>query len=541
MDNTLKKNRVCEVTAEDITTEGAGIGRIDGAVVFVPDLLPGESARVKIIKAAKKYFVARVEERWNTSPARREPPCAVFKRCGGCTLMHMNYESQLELKRNRVQECLARIGGVKTEKLYIEGSEKELCYRGKAALPVREQKGEVCIGGFAARSHEVINTARCMLQPQKADVLIEALREWMKKYGISAYDENRHRGFVRHIVIRVMSDGKAMAAVVINADSVPHEKELADMMILAGADCVLLNINKRRTNVILGENTRTLAGEPRLTERICGVELRISLHTFLQVNHAQCEKLYEKAAEFLEPKPHETIADLYCGAGSITLFLAPKCRKIYGIEVVPQAIEDARYNAELNRADNVSFICADAGKGFSCIAREAELDAIVVDPPRKGLDSDVISQIAACGANRVVYVSCDPATLARDVKLFSEKAFVLRRVAAVDMFPQTTHVETVVLLSKLKSTQHIEVQLNMDELDLTAAESKATYEEIKAYVLEKHGLKVSSLYISQVKRKCGLDVGQNYNLSKKEEVKVPQCPPEKETAIMEALKHFQMI
>ena len=261
----------------------------------------------------------------------------------------------------------------------------------------------------------------------------------------------------------------------------------------------------------------------------------------MQVNHAQCEKLYEKAAEFLEPKPHETIADLYCGAGSITLFLAPKCRKIYGIEVVPQAIEDARYNAELNRADNVSFICADAGKGFSCIAREAELDAIVVDPPRKGLDSDVISQIAACGANRVVYVSCDPATLARDVKLFSEKGFVLRRVAAVDMFPQTTHVETVVLLSKLKSTQHIEVQLNMDELDLTAAESKATYEEIKAYVLEKHGLKVSSLYISQVKRKCGLDVGQNYNLSKKEEVKVPQCPPEKETAIMEALKHFQMI
>lgn len=448
MDNTLKKNRICEITAEDITTEGAGIGRIDGAVVFVPDLLPGERAQVKIIKAAKKYFVAKVQQRLDTSPSRREPPCAVFKRCGGSTLMHMTYESQLELKRKRVKECLARIGGVELEQLNIEKSEKELCYRGKAALPVREQNGKVCIGGFAARSHEVIDTERCLLQPQKADVLIQALREWMDKYAIRAYDEKNHSGFVRHIVVRVTSEGRAMAAVVVNADSVPHEKELGEIMTSAGADCVLLNVNKRRTNVILGEKTRTLVGNDRVTERICGVELKISLHTFLQVNHAQCEKLYEKAAEFLQPKSDEIIADLYCGAGSITLFLAPKCKKIYGIEVVPQAIQDANKNAELNKIDNAHFICADAGEGFSRIAEQVRPDAIVVDPPRKGLAPDVISQIAACGAGRVVYVSCDPATLARDVKLFSDVGFKLRRAAAVDMFPQTTHVESVVLLSR---------------------------------------------------------------------------------------------
>lgn len=446
----LEKNQICEITVRDLTTEGAGVGSVDGSVVFAKGLLPGEKARVKIIKAAKRYAVARVEQMLDSSSDRREPPCDVFKRCGGCTLMHMSYQSQLEFKRRHVRDCMKRIGGVEIELPEILASEKELCYRGKAALPVRNQNGNVRIGGFAQRSHEVIDTRRCLLQPEKADKIVNALRKWMEEFKISAYDEGRHTGLVRHIVVRVTSESEAMAAVVINANRIPHETELVKALSSAGADSILINVNRQRTNVILGDETRLLSGAERLEENICGVTLKISLHTFLQVNHSQCERLYALAAEFLAPKQYETIADLYCGAGAITLYLAGMCRAIYGIEVVPQAIEDAISNAQANRITNAKFLCADCDEGFSIIAREAKLDAVVVDPPRKGLAGGVVRQIAQCGAGRIVYISCDPATLARDVKLFHEYGFEVERVQAVDMFPQTTHVECVVLMSRVE-------------------------------------------------------------------------------------------
>ena len=304
----------------------------------------------------------------------------------------------------------------------------------------------------------------------------------------------------------------------------------------------MLGVNTTRGNVILGERYRTLWGDAALTDTLCGHRFRLSVPSFYQVNREQAEVLYRRAVDYAGLTGQELVLDLYCGAGTITLTMADRARKVIGAEIVAPAVENARENARLNGVQNAEFLCADAGQAAAELARKGlHPDVICVDPPRKGLAPDVIEAIGQMAPQRVVYVSCDPATLGRDIKLFATLGYQPLRATAVDMFPGTAHVETVVLLSKLNTKQHIEVELNLDELDLTSAESKATYDEIKAYVLEKHGLKVSSLYISQVKRKYGLDVGQNYNLSKKEDAKVPQCPPEKEAAIMDALKHFQMI
>ena len=305
---------------------------------------------------------------------------------------------------------------------------------------------------------------------------------------------------------------------------------------------VVLSVNQEKTNVILGKTQRCLWGQDYLEDTLCGLTFRLSVPSFYQVNREQAEVLYGRALAFAGLTGRETVLDLYCGIGTITLVMARQAGRAIGAEVIPAAVEDAKANAARNEVTNAEFLCADAAQAAQTLAdRGLRPDVICVDPPRKGLAPAVIDAIVQMAPQRLVYVSCDPATLARDVKRMEEQGYVLQRAEAVDLFPRTAHVETVVLLSKLNAKQHIEVELNLDELDLTAAESKATYDEIKAYVLEKYGLKVSSLYISQVKRKCGLDVGQNYNLSKKEDAKVPQCPPEKEAAIMDALKHFQMI
>ena len=305
---------------------------------------------------------------------------------------------------------------------------------------------------------------------------------------------------------------------------------------------VVINMNRAQNNVILGSSCRTLYGKDTIEDSLCGVRVALSPLSFYQVNRQAAQKLYELAAELADFRGDELLVDLYCGAGTIGLSMAGKVRELVGVEIVPDAVENARENARNCGAVNARFLCADAKEAAAQLAREGlRPDVVVVDPPRKGCDSEVLRAIAQMGPERLIYISCNSASLARDCKELAALGYRLEVAAPVDLFPRTAHVETVVLLSKLNTKQHIEVELNLDELDLTAAESKATYDEIKAYVLEKYGLKVSSLYISQIKRKCGLDVGQNYNLSKKEDAKVPQCPPEKEAAIIEALKHFQMI
>ena len=411
----------------------------------------------------------------------------------------------------------------------------------RRSIPSR-RTGE--IGFYRARTHEVIDTRECLLVKPEADAAAEAVRQYMRDFRAAGYDERTGRGLLRHVYVRSNTKGESLICLLVNGKRLPHEAELVERLRRACPKAVgiVLGENTRRDNVILGERYRTLWGADRLEDVLCGRVFRLSVPSFYQVNREQAERLYAKAIEYAQLTGEETVLDLYCGAGTITLALASHAKRVLGAEIVPEAIDDARENAARSGVENAEFFCGDASDVAKKLAQEnLRPDVITVDPPRKGLAEDVVESIARMQPERVVYVSCDSATMARDVKRFAALGYRAVRACAVDLFPRADHVETVVLLSKLKVDHHIEIELKMDELDLTAAESKATYDEIKAYVLNKYGLKVSQLYIAQIKRKCGIIERKNYNVSKKEDAKVPQCPPEKEAAIMDALKHFQMI
>ena len=535
-----RKGQLCRLTIDGYDSGGAGVARLDGQVVFVQGGIRGETCAVRLTHVGRTALWGAVQEVLTPSPARVAPDCPHFPRCGGCQLRHMSYAEELEAKRIKVSDALRRLGGAEIDLPPVLGAARPERYRNKAQFPVA--KG--AIGFYRARSHEVIDVPDCLLQSEAAGRLRTAVKDWMAKYAVPAYDERAKTGLVRHVYVRTNRAGRSLCCLLVNGRGVPRQAELVRALRDAepGLAGVVLGVNQKHNNVILGDSYRTLWGEEALTDTLCGLTFRLSVPSFYQVNPDQTEVLYGKAVELAGLTGAETVLDLYCGIGTIGLAMARRARAVWGAEVVPEAVDDAVANAARNGITNARFLCADAGEAARRLAAEGvRPDVICVDPPRKGLAGDVVDTIADMAPDRVVYVSCDPATLGRDVKRFAGRGYVLRQAQAVDMFPRTQHVETVVLLSKLNTKQHIEVELNLDELDLTAAESKATYDEIKAYVLEKHGLKVSSLYISQVKRKCGLDVGQNYNLSKKEDAKVPQCPPDKEAAIMEALKHFHMV
>ena len=537
----LEKGSVYTAVIDGYSSEGLGIARVNGAVVFVPHAVRGEEIDLRITKVMKTSCAGEIVKIHNPSPERMEPECPYAGKCGGCAYRHLTYPEELWAKRQRVQDALTRIGGLDLTVEEILGAKNPEHYRNKSQYPVG---ADGSIGFFQARTHKVVTIRRCLIQTEAADRTAQAVGEWMRRYKISAYDETTGKGLVRHVCVRVNRKGESLCCVVVNGNKVPREPELAAYVTAAVSHTVgvLLNSNTRRGNVILGDKYRTLFGRNYLMDTLCGLEFKLSMPSFYQVNRDQAEVLYGKALEFAGLTGNETVLDLYCGIGTITLCLAKAAKRVIGAEIVPPAIRDAKENALRNHIENAEFFCGDAADIAAKLESDGlRPDVVTVDPPRKGLAPEVIASVAAMGPEKVVYVSCDPATLGRDVKIFREFGYEAKRAAAVDMFPGTAHVETVCLLSKLQSKEHIEIDLSMDELDLTAAESKATYDEIKAYVLEKYGLKVSSLYISQVKRKCGLDVGQNYNLPKKEDAKVPQCPPEKEAAIIEALKHFQMI
>ena len=536
----LEKGSIYTAVIDGYSSEGLGIARVNGAVVFVPHAVRGEEIDLRITKVMKTSCAGEIVKIHDPSPERMEPECPYAGKCGGCAYRHLTYPEELWAKRQRVQDALTRIGGLELTVEEILGAKNPEHYRNKSQYPVG---ADGSIGFFQARTHKVVPIRRCLIQTEAADRTAQAVGEWMRRYKISAYDETTGKGLVRHVCVRVNRKGESLCCVVVNGNKVPREPELAAYVTAAVPHTVgvLLNSNTRRGNVVLGDKYRTLFGRNYLMDTLCGLEFKLSMPSFYQVNRDQAEVLYGKALEFAGLTGNETVLDLYCGIGTITLCLAKAAKRVIGAEIVPPAIRDAKENALRNHIENAEFFCGDAADIAAKLESDGlRPDVVTVDPPRKGLAPEVIASVAAMGPEKVVYVSCDPATLGRDVKIFREFGYEAKRAAAVDMFPGTAHVETVVLLSKLNAKQHIEVELNLDELDLTAAESKATYEEIKEYVLEKHGLKVSSLYISQVKRKCGLDVGQNYNLSKKEDAKVPQCPPEKEAAIMEALKYFRM-
>lgn len=537
----LHENQIYTGTVESYSSEGLGIVRLDGAVVFVPRAVRGETIDLKITKVMKTAAAGEVVKIHNPSPSRAAPECPYYGQCGGCDFQHLTYPEELRAKRQRVQDALTRLGGADVQVEEILGAKNPLHYRNKSQYPVG---ADGAIGFYRARSHQVVPVKRCLIQSEAADKTAAAVGEWMRRYKVPAYDETTGRGLVRHIYVRVNQKGESLCCVVLNGRQAPREPELAAYVCAAVPRTVgvLVNSNTRRGNVILGEKYRTLWGQDFLMDTLCGLAFKLSVPSFYQVNRDQAEVLYGRALAYAGLTGMETVVDLYCGIGTITLCLAKRAGRVIGAEIVPAAIRDARENAARNHIENVEFFCGDAAEAAARLEAEGlRPDIITVDPPRKGLAPEVIGSIAAMGPARVVYVSCDPATLGRDVKRFGELGYGAVRACAVDMFPGTRHVETVVLLSKLKVNHHIEIELKMDELDLTSAESKATYDEIKAYVLNKYGLKVSQLYIAQIKRKCGIIERKNYNVSKKEDAKVPQCPPEKEAAIMDALKHFQMI
>lgn len=537
----LEKGSIYTAVIDGYSSEGLGIARVNGAVVFVPHAVRGEEIDLRITKVMKTSCAGEIVKIHDPSPERMEPECPYAGKCGGCAYRHLTYPEELWAKRQRVQDALTRIGGLELTVEEILGAKNPEHYRNKSQYPVG---ADGSIGFFQARTHKVVPIRRCLIQTEAADRTAQAVGEWMRRYKISAYDETTGKGLVRHVCVRVNRKGESLCCVVVNGNKVPREPELAAYVTAAVPHTVgvLLNSNTRRGNVVLGDKYRTLFGRNYLMDTLCGLEFKLSMPSFYQVNRDQAEVLYGKALEFAGLTGNETVLDLYCGIGTITLCLAKAAKRVIGAEIVPPAIRDAKENALRNHIENAEFFCGDAADIAAKLESDGlRPDVVTVDPPRKGLAPEVIASVAAMGPEKVVYVSCDPATLGRDVKIFREFGYEAKRAAAVDMFPGTAHVETVVLLSKLNAKQHIEIDLDMDELYLTDAEKKATYQEIKDYVLEHSGLKVSSLYIAQVKQKCGIIERENYNKPKSEDAKQPQCPPDKEKAIKEALQHFGMI
>lgn len=539
----LEKNRIYRAHIDGYSSEGLGIARIDGQVVFVHGAVRGETCDVLVMKVLKNAAFGKIAALVEPSPARRQPDCPYYGRCGGCDFRHMSYEEELWAKRARVQDALTRIGGAEVTVEEILGAEQPLHYRNKSIYPI-SPAGEV--GFYRARSHQVVNVEHCLIQKPEADALAQAVRDYIARFQVEPYNEATGRGLLRHLYVRTSCRGESLACLLINGSRLPHEQEVVDMLRAAapGVCGVVLGENTRRGNAILGDRYRTLWGRDYLTDTLCGLELRLSVPSFYQVNHDQAQRLYEKALEYAGLTGRELAVDLYCGAGTITQVLARRARHVIGGEIVPEAIRDAEDSARRNGVENVEFLCGDASR-LAAELRQRGLrpDVICVDPPRKGLAPDVVEAAASMTPGRIVYVSCDPATLARDVARFAPLGYRPVRACAVDLFPGTAHVETVCLLSKLhEAKHHVNVRLDMDELDLTSAESKATYEEIKAYVAEHNdGMKVSNLYIAQVKAKYGIIERENYNKPKSDDSRQPKCPKEKEEAIVEALKAFKMI
>lgn len=542
----IQKNEHFEVKIEDMNETGEGVGKIDGYIWFVKDTIIGDLVEASATKTKKNYGFARLVKVLEPSPFRTEALCATAKQCGGCQLQFMNYEEQLKYKERKVLNNLKRIGGLESVPMEpIIGMEEPWRYRNKAQFPFgKDRNGKVIAGFYAGRTHSIIENDDCLLGVEENRDILKTIKDIMSELNIAPYLEETHSGLVRHALIRKgFKTGELMVCLVINGKKLPYSEVFVDRLLkIPGMTSISFNVNTEKTNVILGRRIVNLYGPGYITDYIGDVKYRISPLSFYQVNPVQTERLYGTALEYAGLKGSEIVWDLYCGIGTISLFLSRNAKKVYGVEIVPQAIDDAKENAKLNGFDNVEFLVGKAEEVLPNWYEENQEHAnvIVVDPPRKGCDSLCLDAMVKMAPEKIVYVSCDSATLARDVKYLGERGYEVKRVRCCDMFPQGVHVETVVLLSKLKSAKTIEVKIELDEMDLTTAESKATYDEIKQYVFEHTGMKVSQLYVAQVKRKYGLIERINYNVGDGKS-KVPQVPLEKEKAIEDALRHFKMI
>ncbi|MBF2476549.1 23S rRNA (uracil(1939)-C(5))-methyltransferase RlmD [Listeria seeligeri] len=446
----LKKNQSVEITIEDLTHDGNGVGKIDGYPLFIPNTLPGEKVTAKIIKLNKNYGFARMENLEVVSAERVEPPCAVYSKCGGCSLQHLSYVGQLAFKRNQVEETMKRIGKLNVEIKETLGMDNPWRYRNKSQVPVGFVNGKLTAGFYQKRSHEIIDMSTCLIQSEQGDFAVQKTREVLAKYGTEPYDEKTGKGDIRHIMTRFAhTTGQLMLVLVTTKDRLPFKEEIiCDLTEQLALTSIVQNINPQKTNVIFGDRTKTLWGKDIIEDTIHGIRFAISARSFYQVNPLQTEVLYQQAIEAAELTGEETVIDAYCGIGSISLCLAKKAKHVYGVEIVDQAIQDARANAELNNLSNTTF---ETGKAEEVIPTWYKAgivaDVLVVDPPRKGCDEKLLQTILAMKPKKVVYVSCNPGTLARDMKILSDGGYEANQVQPVDMFPMTTHIEAVTVLN----------------------------------------------------------------------------------------------
>ena len=547
----LQKNQILTLRIERLSSDGSGVAHSpDGETVFVPGAAPGDEADVRIVKDCKRYAFGILDHLRTPSPDRIPVDCAVAGPCGGCSLRHLDYTAELRAKQENVTDAFRRIGGLDMPVLDICPSPEVDRYRNKVQFPVGlDKNGNPCIGFYAGRTHRIVPCPDCKLQPGVLNDIGNALCRFFAENGIQPYNEETGRGLVRHIFLRQGAhSGQIMVCLVCTRPNLPHADALCTRLQEQFADIstILLNVNSKNTNVILGTETHTLYGPGYIEDMLCGVPVQLGPLSFYQVNTLAAERLYGIAAQYAQLTPDDLLLDLYCGMGTIGLSMVDHCRELVGVEIVPEAIESAKANAA-RMGDAVAakscFFCADAGQAATRLAAEGlHPDVVMLDPPRKGCDEATLSAVVRMAPRRVVYVSCNPATAARDAAWLEQNGYHAEKVQPVDLFPRTKHVECVIALSKGEiDSKKVRVEFSLEGMDTSGLQKGATYPEIKARVLEQTGLKVSSLYISQVKQKCGLEVRENHHKAKSENAKQPQCPPEKEAAIRDALKYFKML
>ena len=562
----LKKNQEVSLTIEDFTKEGEGLGKYQGFPLFVKDTVIGDEVKVSITKLKKNYGYARLVEIIKPSEDRVNPLCPVARQCGGCKLQQISYDKQLHFKKGLVEGCLTRIGGFEKEDIEqkmepVYGMEEPWHYRNKAQFPVGyDKEGNLVTGFYAGRTHSIVANTDCAIQAKVTHPIVEKVLAYMRENKISAYDEKNHSGLIRHILTRVgFTTGEIMVCLIVNgtAKQLKNINKLVDKLKeIEGMTSIIVNTNTDKTNKILGLHCETVWGQDYIEDYIGDIKYQIGPLSFYQVNPQQTKVLYSKALEYADLKGQELVWDLYCGIGTISLFLAQKAKQVYGVEIIKEAIDDARRNATLNHMDNVEFF---VGKAEEIVPAQYEKtgihpDVIVVDPPRKGCDATLLNTMLDMAPERIVYVSCDPATLARDLKILCAEKYTLEKVAVVDQFSHSVHVETVVLLSHKKPDGHINVKVEFGEgegkvpLDNIAKRAerykpkeRVTYKMIKEYIEAKYGFKVHTAYIAEVKRDLGLPMYDAPNAV--EELKQPRKHPtaEKVEAIKDALKHFEVI
>lgn len=540
----LEKNKCYDAEVTDITSEGNGVCRVENMAVFVPCTAVGDKISVKIVKVLKNYSFGIVDKIIEPSQNRIDSGCKFSQKCGGCIFQHISYEAECRVKSEMVQNAIKRIGGVEPNFEGIVPCNTFERYRNKAQYPLADINGKVTCGFYAQRSHRLIPITDCILQPKIFSEILNTIIDYLNEKKISAYNESSGTGLMRHIYIREGTHSKEiMVCFVARRDVSRQLSALCHILTdkFPTIKSLILNINPDNTNVILGKKCVTLWGEDTITDTMCENTIEISPLSFYQVNTLQAEKLYAKALEYAQPTPNDVISDLYCGAGTIGLSMANNVKKLIGIEIIPQAVENARKNASCNNIHNAEFFCGDAGTVFSDLKNsDCSPNIIIVDPPRKGCSVETLISVASAAPEKIVMISCNPSTAARDIKWLCNNSFILSKCCAFDLFPRTGHVETVVLLSREKVDGYVSVDLDVEKIVSKSGTGFATYKELKTYIKEQNGLSVSSLNIAQIKDKCGLEKRKNYYKGD-EGHKVPNCPAKKEKAILEAFKHFGII